>query len=372
VSSPRVLQVVLQLDPGGTERLVVELVRRLHPRIPMAVCCLDGPGAWAPQIEALGVPLTSLHRQPGFRPGLARRVADAARDAGATVLHCHHYSPFVYGRLAALALPGTRVIYTEHGRLSDGAPSLKRRLVNRLLTPGVSDLKAVSHDLRGHLLREAMPARMKVVWNGIDAGEAPTPAVRAMARAALGMPADARVVMTIARLDPVKDLATLIRAASRAFSVVPQLRLLIVGDGSERPHLEQVAAAEAPAGTVRFLGHRNDARQLLAGADVYANSSTSEGISLTLLEAMAAELPVVATHVGGTPEVVEQLASGWLVPARDPVRLADALVEALTEDGRPSKPGQNQRARVLEQFSIEHMVDVYSALYHGGDGNEAA
>jgi glycosyltransferase involved in cell wall biosynthesis len=366
VTAAPVLQVVLRLDPGGTERLVVEIVRRLHARVPMAVCCLDAAGAWADRVTSLGVPLTVLGRRDGFHPGLARDVVACARAAGAAVLHCHHYSPFVYGRLASVVAPELRVIYTEHGRLSDSPPSAKRRLANRLLMGGVQDLFAVSHDLRAHLLREAVPPRMQVIWNGIDPGVAPTPADRAAARAALGVPDDAIVVGAVARLDPVKDLGTLLAAVSRARATVPGLCAVIAGDGPERPALEAAIAADPAGDRLRLLGHRDDVRMLLAGVDIFANSSTSEGISLTLLEAMAAELPIVATRVGGTPEVVVDQETGRLAPARDPEAFAAALVDVAGDARRARAWGQAGRRRLLAHFTIDEMVRKYEAVYRSG------
>src|SRR6185503_9621864 len=112
----------------GTERLVVELARRLQDQVPAMVCCLDGAGAWARELFAAGVQVIALDRAKGFRPGLGRAVAAVARRHDATVIHAHHYSPFVYSCLARFWRPGTRVIFTEHGRLSDTPPSAKRRL----------------------------------------------------------------------------------------------------------------------------------------------------------------------------------------------------------------------------------------------------
>lgn len=363
MSTPRVLQVVLRLDPGGTERLVLEIVRRLHACVPMAVCCLEEPGAWADRVTALGVPVTALSRAPGFHPGLALRLAAVARTAGANVLHCHHYSPFVYGRLASLVSPGLRAVYTEHGRLSDAPPSLKRMLANRLIMAGASDLYAVSHDLRAHLLREAVPDRMRVIWNGIDPGEAPSPAARAAARAALGAAEDDYVVGAVSRLDPVKDLVTVIDAVSQARRVQPRLRLAIVGEGPERPRLEEAIRRAAVGDHVHLLGHRDEVRALLPGFDVFANCSTSEGISLTLLEAMAAERPIVATRVGGTPEVVLDGETGRLVPARDAAAFAAALVETAADAGRARAWGLAGRARLIAHFTIDDMVRRYDAVY---------
>lgn len=363
MSLPRVLQVVLRLDPGGTERLVIEMVRRLHGHIPMAVCCLDAAGAWASQVTALGVPLHVLGRAPGFHPRLALRLASIARRFDATVLHCHHYSPFVYGRLAALLTPGARAVYTEHGRLSDSPPSAKRRAANRLIMAGARDLYAVSHDLRGHLLREAVPARMQVIWNGIEPGPAPTPPARAAARQHLGVAADDCVVGAVARLDPVKDLGRLVEAVVAASAADPRLKLAIIGDGPERTTIEQTVARLAAGPMVRLLGHRDDARALLPGIDIFANTSTSEGISLTLLEAMAAELPVVATSVGGTPEVVVDRATGRLAPARDTAAFSAALLDAASDRARARTWGLAGRQRLLAHFTLDEMVRRYEDVY---------
>lgn len=361
--TPRVLQVVLQLDPGGTERLVVELVRRFHSDIPQAVCCIDAAGLWAPRLTAIGVDVTEIRRQPGFRLGVARAVARAARRHGATVLHCHHYSPFVYGRLAGLLLPGVRIVFTEHGRLSDAQPSQKRRLATGLLSAGVRDLYAVSHDLRRHLREEGFPERMAVVWNGIDQGEAPGEAEQGRARALLGVQPEDIAIGTIGRLDPVKDFATLIRAFATAHRVDPRLRLFVIGDGAERAALAGTIEAEGVGGAARLFGHREDVAALLPGLDLYVNSSITEGISLTILEAMAAERPVVATAVGGTPEVVEEGRTGRLVPARDVATLAAAMLEVTRAPALARTLGVAGRQRVLAHFTLDRMVARYADIY---------
>src|SRR5690348_4944600 len=110
MSQTRVLQVVLSLNPGGTERLVVELAKRLHEEMPMAVCCLDEAGAWAADLEARGIRVTALRRRPGFHPSLGAAIARVAREHGATVIHAHHYSSFVYASLARLWRPSLRLV----------------------------------------------------------------------------------------------------------------------------------------------------------------------------------------------------------------------------------------------------------------------
>ena len=170
----RVLQVVLTLGVGGTERLVIELVRQLAGRVKSAVCCIDTKGEWASELMALDVPVTELKRAPGFQPGLGRRIASLAAAFDADVVHCHQYSPFVYGQIAALLNRRLRVVFTEHGRLSDAAPSAKRRMANAVLGRLGAQIFAVSHSLREHMIGEGLPAnRVAVIHNGIEAGLEP-------------------------------------------------------------------------------------------------------------------------------------------------------------------------------------------------------
>jgi len=362
VHQPRVLQVVLSLNPGGTERLVVELARRLQDRAPAMVCCLDNAGAWARELEPQGIEVVALERGSGFRPMLGRRVADLARRHDATVIHAHHYSPFVYSCLSRVWRPGSRVVFTEHGRLSDTPPSAKRRLANRILARFPSRVFAVSEDLKRHLEGEGFaPDALEVIYNGIEVGPVPDAALRAEVRQTLGADAGTFVVGTIARLDPVKDLGTLIDAAATLRGVLP-IAVVIVGDGPERRSLEAAAKRLGIERDVRFLGHREDARRWLAGCDAYVNCSISEGVSLTILEAMAAALPIVATRVGGTPEVVDA-ASGRLIPSRDARALSEALLQLARNPGVRAALGRSARQRLETRFTLERMVREYADVY---------
>src|SRR5688572_14097596 len=204
------MQLVLSLSPGGTERLVIEIIRALRARIDFVVCCLDEPGSWAHEVEALQVPVVALARRPGFHPSLALNLARLMKAHQIDVVHCHHYSPFVYGVLASLLRPSTELVFTEHGKLSDAGPSRKRQWVNPLLSRRRGQLRAVSADLRRHMLEEGFqPERLSVLYNGVDPGERPSEFDRHAARVVLGLPLDAFVVGTVGRLDPVKNLGLL-------------------------------------------------------------------------------------------------------------------------------------------------------------------
>jgi glycosyltransferase involved in cell wall biosynthesis len=362
-----VLQAVLTLNPGGTERLVVDIVRRLHAEIPMAVCCLDEEGAWADSLRAEGIKVTALRRQSGFHPSLGSAVAATAKWNHANVIHCHHYSPFVYGSLARAWRPSTKVIFTEHGRLSDAPPSTKRMVANWMLRRAPQEVFAVSEHLKGHLVAEGFSReQVQVLYNGIDVGPLPDTRARSCIRQRLAVSDDTLVVGTIARLDPVKDLDTMIRAITMLAPRRPIL-LVVIGDGDERSRLEELTARLGAGTAVRFLGHREDARTWLAGCDVYANSSIHEGVSLTILEAMAAGLPTVATGVGGTPEIIDNTC-GRLVPSRDAATLASALDELAQREILRQKLGHSARRRVEERFTIERMVQEYRAAYYRAAG----
>jgi glycosyltransferase involved in cell wall biosynthesis len=359
-----VAQLVLTLCPGGAERLALELSRRLADRFGMTIICLEEPGALAETLDGSGISVIAVRRRQGFRPSLARTIAGLTRAHGIDVLHCQQYSPYVYGSLARLLRPSLRVIYTEHGRLGDDPPSLKRKAINPLLAPLTSAIYAVSQDLRRHMLAEGFPAsRVSVITNGIDVGDAPTAIERRKARARLRLPQDALVFGTAARLDPVKGLGTLIDAFARVRSEVSDARLLILGDGPERAELVGRAAAQNVGEAVLFAGYRADARALLPACDVYVNSSVSEGISLTILEAMAAELPVVATAVGGTPEVVSDGENGVLTAARDLEGLARAMLALARDERRRRHLAANGRALVEARFTLDRMIDDYAQAY---------
>jgi glycosyltransferase involved in cell wall biosynthesis len=359
---PHVMHVALSLDPGGTERLIVELAKCALGRFRVTVCCLDRPGGWARELEDMGIEVFALDRQPGFHPSLGHRIAQHAARRGVDVLHCHHYTPFVYGGLARVESPGLSVLYTEHGRLSDASPTLKRRLVTPLLARLANEMYAVSEDLRRYLVRAGFPAaRIGVITNGIHVGSPPDAEAVRRAKRLLGAVDDRPIAAAIGRLDPVKDLPVLLDAFAQLSR--REARLVIIGDGPEAGHLQSHATAHGLDPRVQFLGYRQDVRVLYPGVDLLVNTSISEGISLTLLEAMAACVPIVATAVGGTPEVVVDGVTGILVPPRSPAAVSAALDELLDSPDRRQQMSLAGRARVEELFTFERMASLYFAAY---------
>jgi glycosyltransferase involved in cell wall biosynthesis len=180
----------------------------------------------------------------------------------------------------------------------------------------------------------------------------------------LGLSNDSFVIGTVGRLDPVKNLRVMLQAHCALLERYPDARAVIVGDGPERPALESAAAELGIAHAVTFAGYRSDVRMLMPAFDVYLNTSTYEGVSLTILEAMAAGVPVVATPAGGNPEVVVDNETGFLVPPR-PRAIADVLARLAGAPRHRRILGDAGRWRVMRHFSIARMVNEYASLYFG-------
>ena len=331
-SRPRVLQVVLSLNPGGTERLVLEIVRRLAAEIPMAVCCLDAEGDWARDLTEAGISVSALRRPDGFAPSLGGAVVRAASAHNATVLHCHHYSPFVYGALARLFNPRLRIVFTEHGRLSDAGPSAKRRLANRVLSWFPDEVYTVSGELRSHIVEEGFPSgRVGVIYNGIAVGALPEPGVRQEVRNELGASPDTFLVGTVANFRAQKDYPNLLAAARLLADRSVSARVVAVGQGPQEAETRALHASLDLGDRVLLTGRRDDAVAVMGACDAFVMASSNEGLPVAIMEALALGLPVVSTAVGGIPEAITDGVEGLLVPARDPEALAGAITRVATD-----------------------------------------
>ena len=361
---PNLLQVVLSLNAGGTERLVVDMTLALNEHANIAVVCLDERGTWAERLRDQGVQVEVLGRKPGFDASLVGGIRRIVKDIHKPAIHCHHYTPFIYGGLASLTMPGSKLVYTEHGRYGDGPPSLKRRFANQLFGRMPGRFFAVSHDLRHHLVGEGIPtAKLEVNHNGIDPGAVTTVQARNEIRNDLGLHRDDWVVGTVTRLDPVKDLQVLIAAAAQLKDRAPKLKLVFVGDGPERQGLEAAVEAQGLTQRVMFLGHRDDARRLMAGFDLYFNCSVIEGISVTILEALSAGLAVAASRVGGTPEILGDDEYGLMFESRSPDAAAKALLSLYDNESQRQQLMARARPRIDAAFSVETMLRKYTDAY---------
>ncbi len=367
----RVGFVVHAMAVAGAESLVAATVEGLGARIEPTIFCLDAVGELGERFRLEGVPVVCLERRPGLDPRAAWRIGREVRRRRLEVLHAHQYGPFFYAALARLAGGArARLILTEHGRHDPDVVPARRRWANRLLLGRLAHAVNACSEFSARALverewlgsgRGAGPPR--VIPNGVDLARFRPAADVAAARRSLGLDPEAALVACVARFHPVKDHRTLLRAFAGVAAARPESELLLVGDGPERPRLEALAQELGIFSRVRFLGVRADVPEILRAADLFALTSASEAAPLTLLEAMATALPVVATAVGGVPEIARDGVEGRLVPRADPSAAAAAMLELLDDRGRAAAMGRAGRARVEERYRLEDTVAAYGDLY---------
>lgn len=240
-----------------------------------------------------------------------------------------------------------------------------RLLEDRVSGVLIDNIIAVSTDLESYLSRVVHMPRRKIstVMNGIRVADFLGSSDREHVLASLGLPADAKVVGTVARLDGVKDQPTMLRAFAQVLRSEGRARLLLVGDGPMRAELESFIQAENLAHAVVITGQRNDVPALVGAMDVFVLSSLSEGTSISLLEAMASGVAPVVTRVGGNPAIVHHDENGLLVEPRDPAGLAAALLTLLRDDDRRRQLAANAAKHVRSKYNIETMVSRYADIY---------
>ena len=364
---PTVCHVIHALGVGGAELLVDVIVRRFQNRYRCVIAVLDEIGEIGEQLMADGFVVEHLHRQPGIDRSCARRLNDFARRENAQILHAHQYTPFFQAMLSRGLMGSRPVLFTEHGRHYPDLPSRKRSLVNRLLLRKQDRLVGVGGAVRTALIEnEGLPAhRVEVVYNGVDLDSlaTPSPDSRHRIRTEFGFSADDFVAVQVARLHQLKDHRTAIRAIDQARKTIPNIRLLIVGEGEERAEIERTVQTLGLNEHVRLAGTRSDIPDLLAASDVFLMSSISEGIPLTIIEAMAAGLPVVSTAVGGIPEMVEHEHSGFLAEAGDVGGLARSLKRLWEHPEVRTAVAEAGKDVARKRFSLESMLSGYDRMY---------
>ncbi len=354
----RVAHIVYTMGTGGLEKGVATIVRHASPGFEHVVLCLAHSGP-SERLLPAGTPVVEFRKPSGNSLRFIWRVAREIRRLRPHVVHTRNWSAL--DGLIAARLAGVRnIVHGEHGWGVDDPDGLnpKRIRVRRFLSRWVREYTCVSAAMvpwLEHTVRVGRPVTQ--IYNGVDPDVfRPGPGGRVQEE--LGTPPGAFVAGIVGRLDPIKDHPTLLRAFARVRERHPDAVLLVVGDGPERESLERAAGDG-----VRFLGNRLDAPDVLRALDVFVLSSRNEGISNTILEAMATGLPVVATRTGGNPELVVDGSTGRLVPVGDVTAFADRLLAYLADPDLRRAHGAAGRERVLERFTIERMVASYETVY---------
>jgi sugar transferase (PEP-CTERM/EpsH1 system associated) len=361
VGPVRVMHLLLKFGFGGSEGGVLKLANGFDRARVLPSICSALPADTIKQRLAADVPLFEVGRRSGNDLGFVFRLYRLLRRERPHVLHTHGWATLCEGLVAARLARVPIVVHGEHGTLDTRPRNL---LLQRIVWGRVDQVLSVSTRLADKMARTVgFPLeKIHTIRNGVDLDRF-TPALRTGARAELEARPGAIRIVIVGRLLPVKDHRTFLGSVRLLRDGGVDVAAFIVGDGPLAQDLRSQVAALGLESAVTFLGNRVDVQRVLAGCDIAVSSSTSEGLSNTVLEAMATGIPVVATDVGGTGELVVHGETGLLVPPGSPADLAGALATLAQDAARRSALGAAGRLRAEAEFSSPGMVEKYEELY---------
>lgn len=368
---PLVAHVVYRFDVGGLENGVVNLINRMPAeRFRHAVIAMTEVSEFRRRVQRPDVEFHALHKPPGQGLRVAPAMVRLLRDLRPAVVHTRNLGALEMSLPAAWAGVPVRV-HGEHGWDSNDPDGLSRkcRLVRRLYSPFVHRQVALSRHLQRYLVNAVgVPAsRVVQIYNGVDTQRFRPGLQRMPIEASPFSDPALWIVGTVGRLQAIKDQVLLarafVRALERSADARDRLRLVIAGEGALRAAVEQVLREAGVESLAWIAGERNDVPEVLRGLDAFVLPSRAEGISNTILEAMATGLPIVATAVGGNVELLEHGVTGTLVPSGDVDAMATALLEDLAQPQQARQRGEAARGVVQRRFSLDSMVAAYGDLY---------
>ena len=373
-----ILYVIPRPEIGGAERQLLMLMRGLdRNRFRPHVVCLDGEGELLREYRDAAEQVHVLNRRRAFDLKALTALVEIARALRPALVHTYLYIANLYGGWAARLAGVPSLVVSQRGLGIDPQHSRRRvfqmRAFNLLIAQFADRLLVNAHAVAGPMWRAGFaPERTRIIHNGIGA----LPAIPEAHRNALRRELDIRegqiLLGAIARIDPKKDLATMLRAVARVAERHPRVRLLVVGGGF--PHylksLEALADTLGIRNSVDFLGFRKDPLSVLSLCSVSLLSSLTEGLPNAVLESMLLGKPVVATRVGGVPELIEDGIEGHLVPKGDAEQFAARICRLIENPQRAAQMGAAGRNRAQRDFSAEAMVQRTGAIYDELIGSE--
>jgi glycosyltransferase involved in cell wall biosynthesis len=352
----RVEYLITELSSGGAQSSLLRLLRGLdRDRFsPSAACLYNGDSAVAEAIRALDIPVfdASMHHRADI--GALLRLYHRIQRARPVILHSSLFHANLLGRIFG-RLAGVPIIVCSERTMA--MESEWRYAINRWTIGLVDRVTAVSNNVQDFCISHiGLPAnKLTVIHNGVD----PPEGSPSDARAELGLPPEGFVMGAVSRLYPAKGIQFLVQALAQTEARY----LVIIGDGPQRPTLELLADRLGVADRIHWAGHRPNARNLMPAFDLFVQPSLHEGMPNTILEAMAAALPVVATAVGGTPELVVDGVTGLLVSPKHPDALSEAISAFLDDTDLRYRMGRAGRERVAQHFSVGRMIKETEELY---------
>lgn len=365
----RIIHVLHRLAAGGTELALSRVISGLDPERFENIICTVSP---LPADVRGDLHCVSLNRTGRKTGSLVAEFARVFREVKPDIVHSRNWGT-IEAVLAAKLVRVPRVIHSEHGRdinTMNGDP-WRRRVFRRFAYGLADEVFAVSRELREHYSAQVgvAKARIGLVPNGVDTERFhPDDETRMRMRLQLGISPSALIAGTVGRLDPVKDHNALLDAAELLGNSGGDVHVVIVGDGPEHETLQtRIAASPSLRGRVHLAGESAQPEHWLNAFDVFVLPSLSEGMSNTLLEAMATALPCVVTDVGANPDLVDDGQSGYLVPVRDAKAIADRVFRLAVDPQLRFRMGQRGRLKVTQEFSMARMLENYTRLYTLGN-----
>jgi len=364
-----VAHIVLSLEVGGLEVLVARMSLQMRKRgYYPTVFCLDAKGSLADQLEEAGIEVICMERQAGMLDfAVLWRMVRLFRKRRFSIIHTHNSEAHLYGNLAGWFAGGVYTVHTQHG-IPEGFRG-KKRFLARFLGILTDRAVAVSDEVNHYVTASGWFPKRKVqtVFNGIDtACFVPDSGQRALTRTLLGVGADTPLLICVARLAPIKDHRTLISAFLQVVHIHKDAVLLIIGDGPLGDELRQQIADLKLAERVHMLGEIQNVRDYLVASDIFVLTSLSEGISVSLLEAMAVGLVPVVTAVGGNLQIIRDGENGYLVDPEDVEGIAKCLVSLISRRQQHADLASEARQTVEGRFGMEQMLKAYEQLYRDG------
>ncbi len=361
------MHVVHSLHTGGMENGVVNLINRMDwERFHHSVCCIATSGEMEERVLRKDVKVFEMKKGAGHSFTLPLRLAALFRRERVDIVHTRNWGT-IDGILGARMSLISKVIHGEHGWEVFDPEGLnkKRNILRKMLSPFVSRYVTVSQDLKKWLVEVVGIRSNKIatIINGVDTEKFIPKKNSEETSNALGYKQDEIIIGAVGRLDPVKDYKTLIKAFISLSNSFRNIRLMVIGNGAEDVVLKKLVTQAGIKDRVAFMGMRNDTPELFRCMDVFVLPSVAEGISNTILEAMASGLPVIATDIGGNPELVRDQETGFLFPSGDVGCLSTLLKKYIVQPQLRFLNGGAGRMRALEDFSLNTMVKSYEGLY---------
>lgn len=357
-----IMHVQESLEIGGMENGIVNLVNTMNTRIfKISICCINRVGALRERVKNVDIKVFNLAQPEGIAWALPFRLKKLFQEEKADIVHTHNFYSGFYGILGAALAGVPLIVHGEHGTLI--LEKRIRAVIMRLLSLFVARFLTVSEALKEdfHRMTGIIKEKIEAIINGVDTSKFGKKIAMEEKKRQLGIAKNIALVGSVGRLVPVKNYGLLIEAVYKLKRQGIACCLVIVGDGPSKQELENLAK-ELEVNAM-FLGERNDVDEILPTLDCFVLASRSEGMSNTILEAMACGKPVVATDVGGNKELIDDGRTGFLVASGNAEALAASIRKLIEDKALAGRMGALARKKTEDKMSLTDMVRKYENIY---------